>query len=96
MELCLINVNISIILSKIKLVLDSRISNSTLYYQKEIINKYITNYNLNSKIFNNNNKFAPEFKVKSGSPIIGVLNERIPEDIEIVVSLFVNNIQIAK
>ena len=37
MELCLINVNISIILSKIKLVLDSRMTNSTLYYQKEII-----------------------------------------------------------
>ena len=95
MELCLINVNISIILSKIKLVLDSRMSNSTLYYQKEIINKYITNYNLNSKIFNNNNKFAPEFKVKSGASIIVELNDRIPEDIEIV-SIFVNNIPIAK
>ena len=85
MELCLINVNISIILSKIKLVLDSRMTNSTLYYQKEIINK----------IFNNNYKFAPEFKVKSGAPIIGVLDERIPEDIEIV-SFFANNIPIAK
>ena len=60
-----------------------------------IIFKYAANYNLKSisKIFNNNNKFVPEFQIKSGYvlPIIGQFNERIPENTEIV-SFFVNNI----
>ena len=54
------------------------------------INKYVNSIN---KIFNNN-KVSTGFNVKSGDAL-HIINERIPEDTEIV-SFFVNNIPMTK
>ena len=56
-----------------------------------MINKYVNNIN---KILNNNNKVSTGFNVKSGDAL-HIINERIPEDTEIV-SFFVNNIPMTK
>ena len=77
-------------MSKIKFDFSIQECQTLYWFKVNNINKYVNSIN---KIFNNN-KVSTGFNVKSGDAL-HIINERIPEDTEIV-SFFVNNIPMTK
>ena len=77
-------------MSKIKFDFSIQECHILYWFKVNNINKYVNSIN---KIFNNN-KVSTGFNVKSGDAL-HIINERIPEDTEIV-SFFVNNIPMTK